>query len=479
MSFRLKTILGISIIQALLLGILIYNVLNYLQDSNENQIIYNAHSTAKLFASSVRDAVIAVDLATLESVIESVMRDSNLVYAQVLDTENKLLAEQRNTDNFKPASFKADADIASIQDGIFDTEKLIQIDEIEYGKVRIGFDINYLEKLIEDAKRHSISIAVILLLLVAMFSFFLGVYLTNRLEKLAKASEKVAAGDFGYQVDVTGDDEIAKTMKAFNLMSSQVKEQIDLVREKNQELTVAKNLAEASSRAKTEFLASMSHELKTPLNSVIGFSELMEGASNLDDEQRDYLREINESGKKLSGLVSAILELSNIDTNEELFPQEVNLYSLINQSVSKYESAGRENKVGIKILADPDIAIYTDNQRLSKCVDQLISNAIKYNDENGQVEISVSHNGFVEISVKDSGCGIADTDRAKIFDAFERLRFGKEGSISGAGVGLTITKKLIESLGGEIVVNSELGQGSEFVLRLPTELTKKNILGNY
>ena len=211
MSFRLKTILGISIIQALLLGILIYNVLNYLQDSNENQIIHNAHSTAKLFASSVRDAVIAVDLATLESVIESVMRDSNLVYAQVLDTENKLIAEQRNTDNFKPASFKADADIASIQDGIFDTEKLIQIDEIEYGKVRIGFDINYLEKLIEDAKRHSISIAVILLLLVAMFSFFLGVYLTNRLEKLAKASEKVASGDFGYQVDVTGDDEIAKT----------------------------------------------------------------------------------------------------------------------------------------------------------------------------------------------------------------------------------------------------------------------------
>ena len=472
MSFRVKTILGISIIQAVLLGILIFNVLNYLQDSNENQIIQRAQTTAKLFANSVTDAVIAVDLATLESVIESVMQDSNLVYAQVLDVENNILAEQV-LDNFKPSDFMADGDIASIHDGIFDTEKLIGIGEIDYGKVRIGFDIKYLEKLIEDAKRHSISIAVILLLLVAMFSFFLGLYLTNRLGQLSKASEKVASGDYGYQVNVTGNDEIAKTIKAFNLMSSKIKEQIDLVHEKNEELTVAKNLAEASSRAKTEFLSIMSHELKTPLNSIIGFSELMESASNLNDEQRDFLHEIDASGQKLSELVSAILELAEIDETEELYTLEVDLHSLINQSVSKIESLCREKNVDIKVLVDQDISIYTDHQRLSKCIDHLVSNAIKYNVENGSVEISVSQNDFVEISVKDTGHGLSDSDSEKIFDAFERLKFGKEGSISGAGVGLTITKKLIESLGGEIFVKSELGKGSVFTLKLPKQLSLK------
>jgi len=229
--------------------------------------------------------------------------------------------------------------------------------------------------------------------------------------------------------------------------------------------------AERINDMKTEFLSTVSHELRTPLNAIMGFGQLLEmdRESTLTEQQKNNIKEINLAGKHLLHLVNEILDLSAIESgNIKLHIKNIDLPALLNEALSI--SSTMADKFGISIdnqtTGEKECYVNADPVRLRQIFINLITNAIKYNSENGNIRISIDHkNSNVRVSVKDTGHGISQDDIEKLFQPFERLDKGHE--IDGSGIGLVVTKELIQSMGGRIGVNSKPGKGSTFWVELP------------
>ena len=222
MSFRLKIILGVAAIQAVLLVILIWSGLNVLKTSNEEALLKRTYTTAKLFASTTQAAVLATDLAALESFVGEVLSNPGIVYARVLSKQG-VLAE-RGEKQVLARKFVADTSLASAaSDGVFDAYADIAVSGETYGRVEIGFSTTAIQQLITDTRTKSLGLGMLNLVLVGLFSLALGYYLTRGLNALQQGTKQIAEGDLGYRINVHGKDELAQTAVAFNDMSAKLK----------------------------------------------------------------------------------------------------------------------------------------------------------------------------------------------------------------------------------------------------------------
>ncbi|MEH6444718.1 MAG: ATP-binding protein [Oceanospirillaceae bacterium] len=222
MSFRLKTILGIALIEAVLLLALISMTLDYLKSSNYDALSKRATTTATLFATTTKDGVLSYDLASLEAFVSEVLKNHDLKYARVLGPQNQLFAsggDQVALDR----EFKQDLQVAAVTDGIYDTFADISEAGVIYGRVELGLDIAPIIAIISEAQQRSAIIGLVEMSLVALFSLILGSYLTGQLKVLRAAAKSIAKGDLDIDVPVRGRDEIADVAKAFNSMAKNLR----------------------------------------------------------------------------------------------------------------------------------------------------------------------------------------------------------------------------------------------------------------
>jgi signal transduction histidine kinase len=229
---------------------------------------------------------------------------------------------------------------------------------------------------------------------------------------------------------------------------------------------------EAASRHKSEFLANMSHELRTPLNAVIGFSEVllqrMFGA--LNDKQDEYLKDIYASGQHLLSLINDILDLSKIEAGRmELAPAPFHLPTALENAVTLVKERAARHAITLDIGVDPRLGeLMGDERKVKQVLLNLLSNAVKFTPEGGRITMKASRmDGAVEVSVTDTGIGVAPEDQAAIFEEFRQVGSDETRKQEGTGLGLTLAKKFIELHGGRIWVESELGRGSTFTFTLP------------
>ncbi|MCR9256506.1 MAG: PAS domain-containing sensor histidine kinase [Alphaproteobacteria bacterium] len=240
------------------------------------------------------------------------------------------------------------------------------------------------------------------------------------------------------------------------------------------ELIAARNQAIAANQAKSDFLANMSHELRTPLNAILGYGQLLklDGVSIKPEKREVYLDSILKGGEHLLALVNDILDLARVEAGKLSINQEV---VAVNQLVADCleQTYPLAQKRGIVIddgiTSFPTVLIETDSVRLRQILMNLLSNAVKFNVDHGHIEIrcSTADAGWFTITVKDTGIGISDDDRQRVFDAFERCVADPFLASDGAGIGLSVSQELAKRLGGSISFTSEIGTGTEFRLRLP------------
>ena len=289
------------------------------------------------------------------------------------------------------------------------------------------------------------------------------------------------------QTDITIIDSITsvlsykiKDLELSNVFKIQLKALKNAVQETNDAYRTIKSQNKkivAADKVKNEFLASVSHELRTPLNAIIGFSDILTSKvyGELNDKQAEYVKDIQIAGIQLLGMVNEILDISKIEANAiKLVKRYFEVSRPVIESCNILMPLIKNKNINVSYHIDKDIDIFADYQKIQQVLYNLLSNAIKYTPEKGSIVITVTNTAKkVRFSIKDSGIGIDKKDQKRIFGKFVQLEDAFYKKETSTGLGLTITKQLVEMHKGSIKVVSEKGKGAEFIVTLPIELVEE------
>jgi signal transduction histidine kinase len=294
------------------------------------------------------------------------------------------------------------------------------------------------------------------LLLALALGLLLSASVVGPLRRTEERLAEMGAGDFSGRLDVPNRDEIGR-------LAARVNNTSDELRRVYREL-------ETASRHKSDFLATMSHELRTPLNAIIGFSEVLHEQmfGELNERQLAYVNDVLEAGRHLLSLINDVLDLAKIEAGRmDIVLSQVAIPDLLRSAVSMNAERASRGRLELNLSTEPEeITIAADERRVRQIVFNLLSNAVKFTPADGRVDVSARlEDGQVEVAVADTGPGITAADLETIFEEFEQTSEGKEAE--GTGLGLPLSRKLVELHGGRLWVESEPGRGSTFRFTLP------------
>jgi signal transduction histidine kinase len=303
-----------------------------------------------------------------------------------------------------------------------------------------------------------IGFAVGSLLLALGMGYTISWSLIGPVRKMDQRFSELSAGNFAGRVSVPNRDELGALAENLNRMAG--------------ELARLYGELEAASRHKSEFLANMSHELRTPLNAVIGFSEVLRERmfGELNDKQFEYINDIHASGQHLLLLINDILDLSKIEAGRmELELSEFHLPAVLETAMTLVRERATRHGIALSLDVAAEVgSIRADERKVKQVMLNLLSNAVKFTPEGGSVRVAARMNGqAIEVSVADTGAGIAPEDQPLVFEEFRQVGGDKARKAEGTGLGLTLVKKFVELHGGTIRLESVLGRGSTFTFTLP------------
>ncbi|WP_051204945.1 response regulator [Butyrivibrio sp. VCD2006] len=329
----------------------------------------------------------------------------------------------------------------------------------------------------EQAKNTLLTFLVVLCITLIVIGILCSVHIrsiTKPMRHITEVAECYRQGDFSRKLEIDREDELGVLSRALQSMATSLTEQI--------------KEADAANNAKSSFLANMSHEIRTPINAVLGMNEMILRESS-DPEIHTYSENVKTAGNTLLSIINDILDFSKIEAGKlEIIPVDYDLSSVINDLVNMIHT--RADDKGLKLVLDFNHEIpkqlYGDSVRVKQVITNILTNAVKYT-EKGSITFSMDFERIKEepdmvllkVSVKDTGIGIKEEDKNKLFSEFERIEEKRNRNIEGTGLGMNITQNLLEMMGSALVVNSVYGEGSTFSFILKQKVVGDEVLGDY
>ncbi len=297
-------------------------------------------------------------------------------------------------------------------------------------------------------------------LLIVLYGLLLGRAVGGPVRAVASGASRLAGGELSHRLPTEGPGEIGELTRSFNSMAEEVQRGHDELELQNAKLREGERL-------KSELIAIVSHELRTPLSSVLGFTSLLLQRDFDPEARRHYLGIVDAQARRLAALLEDFLDLQMIEDGRlELAQESVDMGSLLDEQAQLYRAQSPKHRLLLELPGRP-LSVRGDSNRLAQVVGNLLSNAIKYSPEGGVVKVAgETEDGAVRVSIRDEGLGIAPSQQSRIFTKFFRGEAGASG-IGGTGLGLAVSREIVEAHGGRIGFSSKAGAGSTFWLELP------------
>ncbi|MBE3594308.1 MAG: HAMP domain-containing protein [Candidatus Carbobacillus altaicus] len=331
--------------------------------------------------------------------------------------------------------------------------------------------------------RRTLRLVIVLWVVETLYALFLGIVMfrsINRPVKLLKeAAQKYSEGSFEGQLALDRRDEFGTLAQTFDEMGRRLHALVEALKQANTYLIQESEKAREADRAKSDFLAMISHELRTPLNGIIGFSEVLKEGyfGPLTPKQRAYVQHILENGEHLLLLINDLLDLSKAEANKlTLHAEWVEVRPFFQQTLTVVMERAKKNALKLEILLNTTRSYHCfDPLRVRQIMNNLLSNAVKFTLPGGTVTVTVEDDvsGGLSVRVRDTGIGIPKEHQSRVFDPFVQAEGDLGRRYEGTGLGLTLTRRLVELHGGVIELKSEEGKGSEFRFTLPDGLCEK------
>lgn len=491
LSRKIKGIVIIATTLALLLSSCAFIWLSWF--SLRDSIKLDAVGLADAVGSNCTAALLFKDSTAANDILSALKSDPRILQAALFTKDDTILGTYRKPD---PRISKANPILPSPAI-YFQRESLIVVRDInmdgdKIGRIYVRSSLDSFYSLFNHAALFIIILTAGILLLTYYIASRLQALVSKPILELAQTVTSISRQKNYYiRASKTAQDEVGDLIDGFNEMLKQIQERDEALRchskslllhstevsTINDQLSVAIAKAEQANKAKSEFMAKMSHEFRTPLNAIIGYSELLkeefedsQSSASLKDLSRIIL-----AGKHLLALVNDILDISKIEAGKvDLRLESFDLKQLINEVLITMRTLVEKNGNQLTVIYnDCPGVMMSDPLKLRQILLNLIGNAGKFT-HNGQVELHV--NGFIHkgeswmrFQVKDTGIGISEEDQKKLFQAFVQVDASTTRKYGGTGLGLAITSSFVRIMGGQIHVESELGQGSTFDLQIPTE----------
>lgn len=363
----------------------------------------------------------------------------------------------------------------------------LQQDEL-MGVVRIRLSTQSIEEGFHTNRALLISFAIATSLLIIAGSYLIIRYvIVKPVKHLKEVSEAIATGELNIRSEIQTGDEFEDLSHAFNRMLRNLtniqdrnKKLITDLDRKVDELARVNMALFEGNRLKSEFLSTMSHELRDPLNSIIGFSEVLLSADNLTERQHRFAGNIMSSGQRLMALINDILELAKLEAGKmRLHPEPLNPAAVCEHVAALARPQAEKKNIDIRVVADANApAARQDVGKIHQILGNLLSNAVKFTPEGGWVTLKAACDGNdLVFTVSDTGVGIAPEELELIFEKFRQAANPMTREQGGTGLGLSIVRELAKLLGGDVTVQSELGRGSTFTVRVAARLADEPLLG--
>ncbi|HMK44940.1 MAG TPA: ATP-binding protein [Dissulfurispiraceae bacterium] len=347
----------------------------------------------------------------------------------------------------------------------------LQFSGIEWGMLHIGLSLDAYSAGLRTLFRDVLLMAIFCFVISALISYYFATELSSPIIALTHTTQKIMKGDLSTRANITTGDEVQDLADSMNQMTT-------AIQKSRQELVDAKEAAEASARAKSQFLANMSHEIRTPMSGIFGMTGLM-SETKLSQLQRKYLDVIRHSSQALLAVINDVLDFSRIEAGKLVIQSEtIDIRNIVDDIGELFSEEARKKGLNFACSVSPRIHanFLGDAARVRQVLVNIAGNAIKFTQQ-GQVTVRVScieedsESAVLKFSISDTGIGIAPQDHARIFESFTQADGTFTRNFGGTGLGLTISKHLVELMGGNIGLESQPGQGSTFwfTLKLQTQ----------